>query len=275
MPEGPEIKRLSDAISDVIGGQEVLEVEIAAKAFKRYEDKLVGKKVSEVEPRGKATLIRFDGEYNVFTHLKLYGRWVFVKKGEALDTTRQVKFGIKTANGGVYLCSSPDVVVLHDEDVELHPYLAKLGPDVLDERGVDEAVVLARLDAPAWSRKAVGKLLLEQGFLAGIGNYLRSEILFVTGLRPEFKVRDLDASQREALAKACLSIPRRSYHGQGVTTLEAYVEQQRALGKERADYRFHVYKREGLPCLTCQTTIKEGTYGGRRYFYCPSCQGEE
>lgn len=272
MPEGPEIKRLADAIEGIVGGEEVLEVEIAASAFKRYEKDLLGKRVEQVEPRGKATIFRFEGDYNVFTHLKLYGRWVFVGEGEKLDTTRQVKFGLMTKKGGVYLCSSPDVTVLHDEDVEQHPYLAKLGPDVINDASVTTKVIEERLGEKKWSKMPLGKLLLDQSFAAGIGNYLRSEILFVAKLLPEAKAVELDDAKRSALAHAILELPRRSYHEKGVTTPDAHVAQQKALGKGREDYRFFVYKRAGEACIECGETIEERTHGSRRIFVCPGCQ---
>lgn len=272
MPEGPEIKRLADAIEGIVGGEEVTHVEIAAGAFKRYEKELLGKRVEQVEPRGKATIFHFGGDYNVFTHLKLYGRWVFVGPDEELDTTRQVKFGLRTQKGGVYLCSSPDVTVLHDEDLEQHPYLAKLGPDVINDERVTPATIEARLKHKSWSKKPLGKLLLDQSFAAGVGNYLRSEILFVSRLLPEAKAIELDEAQIAALARAILELPRRSYHEKGVTTPDAHVEAQKALGKAREDYRFFVYKRAGEPCLECGSPIEERTHGSRRIFVCPGCQ---
>lgn len=273
MPEGPEIKRLADAIRSVVGGHEVLEVEIAAQPFKRYEQELLGKRVQAIEPRGKATVFVFEGDYNVFTHLKLYGRWLFVGAGETLDTTRQVKFGVKTEHGGVYLCSAPDVTVLHDEDLDEHPYLASLGPDVLDKSTSVEQL-LARIKQPAWRKAALGKLMLDQKFSAGVGNYLRSEILFVSGLRPELKPQQLDDDTLTELLEHWLAIPRRSYDAKGVTTPDSYVADQQAEGATRDDYRFHVYKRAGAPCIVCKDTILETKHGGRRIFICPTCQPE-
>ncbi len=271
MPEGPEIKRLADAIRGVVGGHVVTEVEIAAKAFKRYEKELLGKRVEAIEPRGKATVFVFEGDYNVFTHLKLYGRWVFVEAGKKVETTRQIKFGIKTNHGAVYLCSSPDVTVLHDEDLEEHPYLASLGPDVLDD-SVDVELLLERIKRPEWKKVPLGKLMLEQKFSAGVGNYLRSEILFVSKMRPEVRPRDLDDTRLRDLLEHWIAIPRRSYEAKGVTTPDAYVADQKAQGSSRDDYRFHVYKRADKPCIVCKDTIVEDKHASRRIFLCPTCQ---
>ena len=271
MPEGPEIKRLSDAIRRVVGDEVVTGVEIAKPILKRYEAQLKGARVVGVVPRGKATVFEFSNDLCVYTHLQLYGRWFFAKGDEVPDVNRQLKFSLQTERGGVFLYSSPDVEVHHREDLATHSYLSKLGPDVLDD-STTSAQLVKLLKEPSWSKQALGKLLLEQSLTAGVGNYLRSEILFVSGLRPERKPAELSSGQLDELARHWLEIPRRSYTHQGVTTPDEHVAQRKALGEERDEYRFYVYKRAGKPCLVCGTSIEEEEYGSRRIFVCPRCQ---
>ena len=64
-----------------------------------------------------------------------------------------------------------------------HPYLAKLGPDVVIEETKIQDLV-DHMNQKTYQRRRLKTLLLDQGFFAGIGNYLRSEVLFTAGLPP-------------------------------------------------------------------------------------------
>src|SRR3546814_2299648 len=81
-----------------------------------------------------------------------------------------------------------------DLELHAHPFLSRLGPDVLDP-GLDEAAVEVRMLDPRFAGRSLGGLLLDQGFLAGMGNYLRSEVLFAANLLPQRRPRDLDAGE--------------------------------------------------------------------------------
>ena len=78
-----------------------------------------------------------------------------------------------------------------------HRYLAKLGPDVL--RATPQEV-LALLQDQKHRRRQLSGLLLDQGFFAGVGNYLRSEILFIAGLHPHRRPMDCRDDELERLA---------------------------------------------------------------------------
>src|SRR5690606_8369579 len=108
-----------------------------------------------------------------------------------------------------------DVSMWRSDEVASHPFLRGLGPDVLDP-AVDAATVAARLQSAPLRGRALGGLLLDQGFLAGMGNYLRSEVLFTAGLRPGRRPKDLDAGATARLAQALLAIPRLSYATRGI-----------------------------------------------------------
>ncbi len=69
-------------------------------------------------------------------------------------------------------------------------------------------VVKERLLSPRFRNRQFAGLLLDQAFLAGLGNYLRVEILWQVGLTGNHKAKDLNAAQLDALAHALLDIPR-------------------------------------------------------------------
>jgi len=105
-----------------------------------------------------------------------------------------------------------------------------------------------------------------------LGNYLRSEILFVAKVHPTRRPIDSDESELSALATAALKIPNQSYQTAGITNDLELVEKLKVQGYRRQDYRHWVFNREERPCYCCETAIIKDVSGGRRYYFCPQCQ---
>src|SRR5690606_32203926 len=107
-------------------------------------------------------------------------------------------------------------------------------------------------------------------FLAGMGNYLRSEVLFAAGLLPQRRPRDLDDDERHALARELLAIPRHSYATRGIEPARGMREDY--LTDTPDGFRFRVFGREGEPCESCGTPLLRRQEGSRRLYLCPRCQ---
>ena len=128
-----------------------------------------------------------------------------------------------------------------------------------------------RWSAPAQPRRAaLDALLLDQGFLAGMGNYLRAETLFEAGIAPGRRPVDLDDDARAKLARALLDVPRRSYRTRGIAPARGM--RRDYLVADGEGFRFHVFDREGQPCHRCGTPIVRTASAGRRMYACPGCQ---
>jgi endonuclease-8 len=109
--------------------------------------------------------------------------------------------------------------------------------------------------------RLLGSLYLDQAFLAGNGNYLRSEILWAAGIEPKRKAASLTSIECDALARETLKIAWRSYRSGGVTLTPAMASRLRAEGISRKDYRFYVFGREGRPCRRCGTKVERHKMG--------------
>ena len=262
MPEGPEIRRAADELAEAIVGAPIVHAELNLPTLSKRAGSLVGQRVLSITPRGKALLTRFDHGLTLYTHNQLYGVWRVAEAGERPDTTRSLRVVLESAQKALLLYSASDIALLDDAGVAAHPFLAKLGPDVLDA-GTTVAAVRKRLAEPSFAGRQLGALLLDQGFLGGLGNYLRSEILFDAGLLPMRRPKDLDAEERKRLAAACLRIPRLSYATRGRRG-KAY--------SAKGGFRFMVFDREGEPCMACGTTVERQEVGTRRLYWCPRCQ---
>lgn len=271
MPEGPEIRREADRIARALRGVRAESVWFAFDQLAPWAEQLTGRTVTAIEPRGKALLTRFEGGVNVYSHNQLYGRWYVVRRGRAPATTRQLRFAVHTDAHSALLYSASDIEVLRDDELDEHPFLQRLGPDVLSPR-VRAADVLARLTDPRFAGRSLGALLLDQSFVCGLGNYLRSEVLFVARLDPSLRPKDLTATQLRELADATLTIARRAYRHDGVTNDPDDARHLRAEGQPRRQYRHFVFARAGQPCRLCGMRIDKLEVAGRRLYRCPACQ---
>jgi endonuclease-8 len=274
MPEGPEIHRSADEVAEAIAGRETTEVFFAFENLKSYEPMLTGEKVTDVQAKGKAILINFANGLTIYTHNQLYGKWIVCPAKEYPDTNRQLRLAIHNQHCSALLYSASEIEVLRREKLKTHPFLSNLGPDLLD-RGITIEQVVDRFMHKQFYRRKLSSLLLDQQFLAGIGNYLRSEILFVAGVHPSLRPADCSGQQIRQLAEAALNLTRQSYQTGGVTLEPELVERLQEEGYDRDNARFWVFNREGEPCFKCGTPIVKEEVGGRRLYYCPQCQQEE
>lgn len=271
MPEGPEIKRAADEIAKAIAQRPVIEVFFAFDRLKPYEQELTGQAVIAVQPRGKALLIRFDNQLSIYSHNQLYGKWMIRSAYAYPNTNRQLRLAIHTEKKSALLYSASEIEVLEAEAIALHPFLSKLGPDVLDD-ATTVAEVVERLQDKRFCRRGFATLLLDQKFLCGLGNYLRSEVLFVAKVPPASRPVDCSPTQIMRLAEGAIALAQQSYLTKGITNDLKIVERLRQQGKRRYEYRHYVFNRQGKPCFVCGTEIVKASLGGRRCYYCPSCQ---
>jgi len=271
MPEGPEIHRAADRIAEAIEGEVMREVGFGLTRMKPWESQLAGARVIEVEARGKAILTRFDVGVAVYSHNQLYGKWYFRKAGAYPKTGRSLRMELRGEKRSALLYSASEIEVLRPEEEPDHPYLGKLGPDAVDPDVTLEQVI-AQLEDPRFCGRNLGGLLLDQSFVSGLGNYLRSEILWWAGLHPGWRPKDLDGEDREDLARWILDVTRQSYETGGITDCLERVADAKERGVPFRHYRHAAFARAGRPCPECGTPVEKIDVGSRRLYLCPPCQ---
>jgi endonuclease-8 len=271
MPEGPEIRLAADRLGQVLDGKIPEHVELLLPGLARHAPRLRGRRIVRVQSRSKALLIHFAGGFSLYSHNQLYGRWYIVRTGKTPRTGRSLRLAIHTRDHSALLYSASDIAVLSAAQLRRHPYLCKLGPDLLDP-DTTLADVRARVDDEHFHRRSLASLLLDQNFLAGLGNYLRSEILHVAALPHGVTLGAIGAAARLRLADTAFSVTRQAYRCRGVTNDLERAAYLKAQGRRYAHYRHHVFARAGLGCWTCNTQIQRINVSGRAIFFCPSCQ---
>lgn len=270
VPEGPEIRRAADRIAQALVGHAIEAAEFTPERLRPHAPRMTGARVCAVDTRGKAMLTRFDNALTLYSHNQLYGRWFVVRRGKLPSTRRSLRVALHTRHHSALLYSATDIDVLTEGELKEHPFLSRLGPDILDS-GLDMHGIAERLLMPRFMRRSLAALYLDQSFLAGLGNYLRSEILFCARLHPALKPQQLDDAALRRLARETLKISLRSYDTGGVTLPES---RRKAAGSRRRvrRERFWVFARAAQPCLRCRSDIRRESRAGRRLYLCPTCQ---
>jgi endonuclease-8 len=222
---------------------------------------VVGQTIEAVEARGKHLLVRFAGGAVLHTHLGMRGSWRLARRpGAARRPHAPARAVIETAHV-VAVCSlAPVVEMLSPSQAAIHPALSRLGPDLLKPE-FDPAAARRRLRQRG--ELPIGTALMDQTALAGIGNVYKSEVLFLCGVSPFARVRDLDDPTVDRLVTKAGELLRRNL-GPG----------PRRTTSALSPLRHWVYRRSRLPCRKCGTAIERVAQGeqARSTYFCPSCQ---
>jgi endonuclease-8 len=271
MPEGPEIWRTADSLTNALKDRPIKELYFAFEELKDYETKLKGQSIENVEARGKALLTFFDNNKVMYSHNQLYGKWIVSNSGEQPNTNRSLRVAIHNGEKSAYLYSASNIEMLIRQEVNQHSYIKKLGPDVLHP-DTDYEDILEQYQSDEFKKRKLTTLLLDQAFVSGVGNYLRSEIMFYAKVNPHKKLRAYSNDQKRALAEATFELTTRSYETGGITNDSEIVEALKRENAPRSEYRFFVYKRTDNRCHKCGSIIEEEKTGGRKIYFCPNCQ---
>jgi len=264
MPELPEVETIARKLEPELVGRTILQADLrwsrtlAAPSKARFKGQVIGQKILEVSRRAKFLDIHLT-DFDLLIHLRMSGD-LSVKNGRiepekhdrliiGLSGGKSLVFNDTRKFGRVWLTANPEEV------------LGRLGPEPL---GKDFT--------PAWLYNALLRrhrrlkpLLLDQTFLAGLGNIYTDEALHIARLHPLAASDSITAKQAEALHDAVRKVLRQGIRRNGASIDWVY----RGGGFQN---QFRVYDREGQPCPVCGTRIKRIIVGQRGTHYCPKCQ---
>lgn len=261
MPEGPEVRRAADGIERAVAGRPLDRVTLWDPALDA--DGLRAAGLVRAETHGKALVLRFGDGRGVYVHLQLYGRWRFGAGHRAGGRT--LRLSLVAGRAGAFLYSATDLALLAPGEV--HPFVARQGPDPLAADVRADAIAASLARAP---RRALGAVLLDPERVAGIGNYLRADLLWEAEIGPTRSWSSLGSDERDRLVAAILAVPRRSLASGGVTVPDAFAPGLSRL--PRRARRHAAYGRAGMACLRCDDVIVRAPVGGRPLYFCPVCQ---
>ncbi len=290
MPELPEVETIVRDLNREVRHGTFLDVWTdAPKMIKRpslevFKKEIKRKEIIGARRRGKNILIDLSDGYVLLVHQKiaghlLVGEWR-QKKGEWVaenagplseDPTNKFLHVIFFLDDGRQLALSDPrkfakIELWKKEELERSEDYGKIGPEPLAEDFTFEDF------AKLFEKKKRGKIkqvLMDQNFIAGIGNIYASEILFDARIHPEEDVSRLNKEDLKKIYNATRKILNKSIEMKGDSFSDF-----RNLSGEKGGFQnlVQVYQREGEECPYCGGRVKKIKQGGRSSFYCPKCQ---
>lgn len=259
MPEGDTIHRAATRLKGLLDGQIVERVN--SRWLGPAVNVLLGRKISDVDARGKHLLIMFEEGRILHSHMGMTGSWHIYRPGERWQKPpHRAAISLDCPQVCVVCFTPKQLELLTAASLRRHEYLNRLGPDLL-EGPPPEQETLARFRQ--CNNLPIGEVVMNQTVIAGIGNVYKSEVLFQLQLHPLTLVSDLNDEQILALAAKARELMSQNLSGRPRTTRFAL-----------DGGRYHVYGRSGKPCYRCGTTIELIRQGdlGRTSYFCPQCQ---
>jgi formamidopyrimidine-DNA glycosylase len=265
MPEGPEVRKYADALDAALTGRAIVSLEARTKDARKWlhenEQRLVGRRVERVVSHGKHLLGYIEGDFFFHSHLMMWGRWQTFGTTELPEKDRRERARIVVKGGAAILLSAPIFNVGEGDPYEKIEILSTLGPDALPYRGrFARQEFLRRLQEH--KEETIGAVLLNQRIVAGLGNYLRAEILFKCKLNPWLTVGDLTQRNVSCLSKTIPRLTRDAYERSATAAEE---DRKRMASDPSLVYqpgreygtRHMVFRRTNLPCLRCGEKIRQ------------------
>lgn len=269
MPEGHTVHRTANQFSRMFKGNPI---QVSSPQGRFTDAKLIdGRVLKRAWAIGKQMFLTFDNNLTLRIHLGIYGKWSFVEKAgddvaaEPVGQVR-VRFLIRNSEELAYAdLRGPTVCEVIGAD-EVKAVERRLGPDPLnpDSKGLEAARFIERASKTS---TAIGLVLMNQEMIAGIGNVYRAEILFRAGINPHTPAKQLTREQLSDIWVDSVELLKVGV-AKGVMITRNELFKKRPTKAERN----FVYKREGLPCRVCETHVVIEIMGGRKLYWCPSCQ---
>jgi formamidopyrimidine-DNA glycosylase len=270
MPELPEVetirqnlrsgdKKVPSLIGLKISGALIgWEGSLAAPTPELFLARLTGQVINEIGRRGKFFDFKLSQDH-MLVHLRMSGDLVVELQDISLDPYARLviyfengwrlSFNDTRKFGRVWLLENPSEVLDH------------LGPEPLDPN-FSAADFYERIKN---KKRQLKPLLLDQRFLAGVGNIYADEALFLAGIHPQKKTNQLSKSEIKNLFDAI-----RKVLEDGIANNGASIDWVYRGGEQQ--HHFRVYDRKGKHCYSCNSPIEKILVGQRGTHFCPFCQ---
>jgi len=266
MPEGPEVRKYAMDLAKRVSGRTLSGVHVLSG---RYADKLptgleeikaqLPIEVIGAGAHGKFLYWILKDEFSIWNTLGMSGRW----SGQQEKHSR-VKFIL--SDGEVFFDDIRNFGTLKfvRGKFRLLEKLKSLGPDMLAQDVSSEEFIRCMRKKQGWE---ITKALMDQSVVAGVGNYIKADSLWLARISPHRKIVDLDDKELDNLCRAIKQIMRESFNSGGAT-----ISSYRSFDGSKGEYsqKFLVYNQKTDP--DGNEVIKEQTADNRATHWCPAIQ---
>lgn len=275
MPELPEVETVKRTLNAAIIGKRITGVEIFLPKLvlplevDDFKSKVLDSLITKVDRRGKYLLVYLSSGYTLVVSLRMTGRFVYVPANKELEVDKHTHLIFEFDDGShLYFNDIRKFGTMHctaQDCVDSSPEIAKLGPEPLESEFTQEWL----RDNLKKRKRKIKQLLLDQTFIAGLGNIYADEVLFRGGIHPETIAKDLELEQIQSLYQAIIEVLTEAIANKG-TTIKDYVDGEGQKGNYQ--WLLKVYGRKGKKCYNCNEEIESMKLGGRTSHFCPGCQ---
>ncbi len=273
MPELPEVETIVRKLRPHLEGRVFTEVELLWEGVVDRPDAVslceqtVGAKIVALGRRGKFLIFTLESGAHLLIHLRMTGKFLVHPPGEEPedDVHTRALFRMDDGTGLVYVDTRKfGRFYLVDDPEEV---VGALGPEPLGESFTAETFA----ERLVGRRGEIKRLLLNQHFIAGLGNIYVSEALWEAGIHPERTADTLTEEEIRRLHRAITEALRAGICNGGTSLQDRqYVYPDGALGRHQE--RLVVYDREGERCPRCGYTVERIVQGQRSTYFCRVCQ---
>lgn len=286
MPELPEVETVRRDLQKLLRGSKIIDVTVKKKKMvqgseKVFREKVKGKTIQSISRRGKLLIFNFKNkDLFLLIHLKMTGQLIYRGKGKLVGGGHgepKVKEEELPNKYSHIVFSLFDGIKLYFNDMRQFGYVKLVDnkelKKVLSGFGVEplsDAFTVEILKEMLKGKKtALKNVLLDQRFVAGLGNIYVDEACFLAGVRPTRRGGSVTMEETRRLHGAIRRVLKKSLKTRG-TTFSSYRD---GLGGEGGFVRLlKVYGRVGETCYKCKKTLKKVKVGGRGTVYCTGCQ---
>ncbi len=277
MPELPEVETIKLQLLRIIKAKTIKKVEVKLPKMirganvKDFEKKVVGAKIKDIRRRAKLLVIELSNSYGLVIHLKLTGQIIYNPTSNIQHpTSKHTHIIYYFADGSMLLHNDMRqfgyVKLVKTKDLPRLFQEEKFGPEPFDKY-----LTLEKFKAmlKKKGRVKIKPLLMDQTFIAGIGNVYAQEVCFKAKIKPTRTAGSLTDKEIKNLYEGLKKILKESIKCKG-SSVDTYVDIK---GKQGGYAPFlKVYRREGRKCPHCGAKIKSIRLGGRGTCFCPKCQ---
>ena len=276
MPEGHTLRRLADDLVAAFAGRAV-RVSSPQGRFAAEAAQLDGATVVGADSAGKHLFVDLDHERFVHVHLGLIGTFDVhtgvdeVPAPVGAVRLRLVAGGDGDPRGTSYADLRGAIVCDLVGPARRAEILGRLGPDPL-RSDADPDLAWRRISR---SPRAIGDLLMDQKVLAGVGNVYRAEVLFRHRIHPLRPGSTLRVGQWRAIWADLVGLMAEGVRTNRIDTVRPeHLPEAMGRPPRQDDHggEVYVYRRTGMPCHVCGSTVRTGELVGRNIFWCPRCQ---
>jgi formamidopyrimidine-DNA glycosylase len=273
MPELPEVETVRRTLEPSLVGKTIIKVEIVTgkivkqPGLEEFNTELQGREVAAVKRRGKYLLLELSGNKTLVVHLRMTGQFTYCSSATKREKHTHLMFTLSDGQQLRYVDTRQfgEMHLLPTEEYSSIRGLSALGPEPLGEgfylQGFQQQL--------AGKKTKLKALLLDQSFLAGMGNIYVDEALFRAGVQPDRSANSLTAKEAGAVYTAVREVLAEGIEFRG-TSIKDYVDGDGRSGSFQE--RLQVYGRAGATCKRCGDTLEKARVAGRTTVFCSRCQ---